>query len=58
MTPDRNYSQYGFINTAGELVIGCEWDNAYSFENGLSRVEKDGRIMYIDLSGQIVYLES
>lgn len=46
--------KYGFIDMTGELVIPCEWDDAYSFSEGLSSVEKDGKYGFIDTTGNVV----
>lgn len=46
---------YGYVNTAGELVGSCIWEDAEPFSNGWARVCKDGAVYYIDRNMQIVY---
>jgi len=43
--------KYGFIDTAGRLVIPCEWDWAQPFTEDLALVMKDGRCGFIDTAG-------
>jgi hypothetical protein len=54
-------TRYGFINTKGEIVIGCRFTLARDFSEGLASVqEKEPRVGFsppsgfIDLHGQIV----
>lgn len=41
-------------NTHGEVITQGEWQNAYSFSEGLCAVQKDGLWGYIDLQGKLV----
>ena len=43
--------KWGFVNTDGELVIECAYDDAQSFNNGFAAVCVDGKWGYIDESG-------
>lgn len=47
---------WGFIDMTGTLVIPCAWEGGLppSFSGGLAAVEKDGRMGYINGSGEIV----
>jgi hypothetical protein len=44
----------GYIDKTGALVIPAEYDLAYSFENGLARVQKNGYWGYINKAGKAV----
>lgn len=46
--------KYGYIGCTGNLVISCEYDNAYGFSDGLAAVQKDGKWGYIDQTGSLV----
>lgn len=46
--------KWGFINTKGELVIPCEWDDASCFNDGYARVEENGERGFIDTTGKLV----
>ena len=48
---------WGYINYDGEWVIPQQYDAASSFHDGLAQVMKDGRMMYIDCLGNIVWAE-
>lgn len=48
---------WGYLDNGGQLVIPCQYDSAQNFRHGLARVEKDGRLAYIDLSGATVWQE-
>ena len=47
---DRN----SFINTKGEVVISGLFTDAEPFENGVSRIKKDGKYGYINKQGEII----
>lgn len=38
LAPVKKNGKWGYINEAGELLIACRYDYAYSFENGLAVV--------------------
>ena len=44
----------GFIDKTGKLVIPFEYDNAYSFVNGVAQVSKGGKWGYIDKSNNVI----
>jgi len=46
--------KWGFMNTSGQIFIERQFDNAGSFSNGLARVVKNGKTIYIDLTGETV----
>ena len=48
---------WGYMNRQGKIAIAFQYDSAVSFCNGLALVEKDGRLMYIDHSGAVVWEE-
>ena len=48
---------WGYINEQAEMVIPPVWDAASSFRDGLALVEKDGKLMYIDHGGAVVWEE-
>lgn len=51
-------SYYGYANAEKELVIPCEFEDAYSFNDGMALVQKDGKWGYIDTNGNwIIYRE-
>lgn len=50
----RSNGKYGFINTAGELVIPYEWDNVRFFREGLVAVQKDGKWGFLNGAGELV----
>ena len=55
---DMASGKYGFIDDRGRWVIAPEWDRASDFRDGLALVEKDGRLMYIDRGGAVVWEEN
>ncbi|MEK6497260.1 WG repeat-containing protein, partial [Campylobacter jejuni] len=46
--------KYGFVNTKGDLVISCQYDNALSFTDGLARVCMDGKYGFINTKGRLI----
>ena len=47
--------KWGFRDKAGNIVIPCEWEDAWSFSEGLARVKDDnGKMWKIDKTGKIV----
>ena len=50
----RSNGKYGFINTAGELVIPYEWDDVRFFREGLVAVQKDGKWGFLNGAGELV----
>lgn len=53
---DPETLKYGYINWAGELILDCIYDEAYSFIDGLAGVwsDEDGCFYVINTSGEIV----
>ena len=45
---------YGYVNEQGVEQIPVEYDQIYSFDNGITIAKKDGRYGAIDLNNQIV----
>jgi hypothetical protein len=48
---------WGYIEATGACALTFGWNNARNFVNGLAFVEKDGKMAYIDHSGNIVWQE-
>lgn len=46
--------KWGFVNSAGEIVIESKYDDALSFSNGLAAVCQSYLWGYIDLEGNVV----
>ena len=46
--------KYGYINKAGEIVINPQFDDAWSFSEGLARVEIGDKYGYINKAGEYV----
>jgi hypothetical protein len=43
--------KYGFINKMNTVSINCEFDNAYSFIDGITRVKVNEKWGYINKEG-------
>ncbi len=54
---EADSGKVGFIDITGKWVIPPQYDSAASFRDGLALVEKDGKLMYIDHSGAVVWEE-
>lgn len=48
---DDKTEQYGFVNQSGKLIINTQFDEAWSFQEGLALVEKDDKWGYIKTDG-------
>lgn len=46
--------KYGFIDRFGKMKIAAQWDEAFSFSQGLAAVKKDGKWGYINQEGECV----
>lgn len=47
--------KYGFVNTAGELVVPCQYSRVYDYSEGLAQVmDADGHYGFIDKTGKVV----
>ena len=49
----RSLTRYGYMDTAGRVVIQMQFKDARSFSEGLAAVEVDGKWGYIDKSGKV-----
>ncbi|MFM6579088.1 MAG: WG repeat-containing protein [Dolichospermum sp.] len=47
--------KWGYINTIGQIVIPCQFDDAMCFSEGLAKVTINGKDHLIDKTGKIVY---
>ncbi len=45
----------GYINTKGEEIIPCNFDEASNFHEGLANVKKDGKFGLINKKGEVFY---
>ncbi|MBO7554394.1 MAG: WG repeat-containing protein, partial [Neisseriaceae bacterium] len=50
----HTYQGYGFADETGKIVIPMQYDKAWSFKNGLAKIEKNKRYGLIDKSGKII----
>jgi len=46
--------KWGFVDKTGNLLIKCEYHNAWGFSEGLALVELNGNWFYIDKKGNVV----
>lgn len=49
-----NDGKYGFINTAGQLMVPLEYDNTSNFSEGLAWVQKSGKCGFVNAKGKMV----
>jgi len=49
----RSLTRYGYMDTAGRVLIQAQFKDARTFSNGFAAVEVDGRWGYIDRDGQM-----
>ena len=55
LAPVENGWKWGFIDTAGNLVIPCEWDSImWNFIDGLACVRQGDKYGLIDTTGKLV----
>ena len=47
----------GYINTKGEQIIECKFDDARGFNEGFAEVKKDGKWGYINTKGCFVIFD-
>ncbi len=45
---------YGYIDTTGDRVVDCVYEEAFAFSGGLALVKLEGRFGYINCDGEIV----
>ena len=55
--PARMQDAWGYIDEKGVPVIGVQFDSAAPFLGGLAQVTEKGRMMYIDASGSLIWIE-
>ena len=55
--PVKQSGLWGYIDEHAQWVIPPQYDSANNFRDGLALVEKDGKLMYIDRSGAVVWEE-
>ncbi len=55
--PVRQKGLWGYIDENAAWIIPPQYRKAESFRDGLAMVEKDGKLMYIDHSGAVVWEE-
>lgn len=46
--------KWGFVNTSGELVIQCQYEDAHSFTQETAAVKKNGKWGYINVSNEMI----
>ena len=46
---------WGFIDSSNKMIISPKFDDAWNFENGKCLVKKDGKNIYIDITGREVH---
>ena len=44
--------KWGYINTKGEQIVECKFDDFYDFNEGFAAVQKDGKWGYINTKGE------
>ena len=49
--------KWGYIDSFGQIVIECKWNQVSPFSNGLARVYVDDKMALIDSSGTVVWEE-
>ena len=54
----RQNGKTGFIDGCGRVVVEPVYDVAFEFSEGAARVEKDGKVSYIDKSGKTLNISS
>ena len=51
--------KWGYINTKGEQIVECKFDDACDFSEGFAWVKKDGKWGYINTKGcSVIFDES
>ena len=46
--------KYGYVNTKGEVVVPCIYDNTWWFSEGFARVEQNDKSGFINTQGEVV----
>ncbi len=55
--PVKQNGLWGYIDEDARWIIPQQYDSTDNFRDGLALVEKDGKLMYIDHSGAVVWQE-
>ena len=55
--PVKQNGLWGYIDEQAQWVIPPQYDSADNYRDGLALVEKDGKLMYIDHNGAVVWEE-
>ena len=55
--PVKQNGLWGYIDEQAQWVIPPQYDSADNFRDSLALVEKDGKLMYIDHGGAVVWEE-
>ena len=45
----------GYINCEGEFIIPAIYDDGFSFFDGIAEVTQDGKSLYIDSNGNVIF---
>ena len=53
--PAKMDGRWGYLNGQAEWMIPPQWEKADLFRQGLAQVEKDGKMAYINLQGDIIW---
>lgn len=54
LAPVGKAGKYGFIDTAGNVVIEPQWDLAYKFYEGIAVIYEGGNYGFINMQGEII----
>ncbi|ACT00279.1 WG repeat-containing protein [Paenibacillus sp. JDR-2] len=54
LVQDEPTEMYGYINSRGKMIIPYQYEQAYSFSDGLALVMKDKHYQYIDKTGKVI----
>lgn len=46
--------KWGFINTAGKVVIPFKYDEALDFDDDIAEVMQGDKVFYIDKTGKLI----
>mgnify|MGYP003291734872 CR=1 FL=1 len=57
LAPVQQNGKCGFINTKGEVVIPCIYDEAGWFSEGLALVKQNGKWSIINTEGKVIVAE-
>ena len=54
LTEIKKKGKYGFIDSRGNLVVDCIYDDVYGFYNGFAQVKKDNKYGFVNTNGNLV----